>query len=126
MFDSKNLARTLIKLSTGPHADKAIEAFFIMMQQKNLMGLLPNIKKYIERSRELTSHYNNLTITSKHTLSAQDQSDIISLVGADKDVVVACIQDDSVVGGFSAIYKGHIYDGSLRNQIIQLRGQLRH
>ncbi len=126
MFDSKNLARTLIKLSTGPHADKAIEAFFIMMQQKNLMGLLPNIKKYIERSRELTSHYNNLTITSKHTLSAQDQSDIISLVGADKDVVVACIQDDSVVGGFSAVYKGHIYDGSLRNQIIQLRGQLRH
>lgn len=126
MFDSKNLARTLIKLSTGPHADKAIEAFFIMMQQKNLMGLLPNIKKYIERSRELTSHYNNLTITSKHTLSTQDQSDIISLVGADKDVVVACIQDDSVVGGFSAVYKGHIYDGSLRNQIIQLRGQLRH
>jgi F0F1-type ATP synthase delta subunit len=126
MFDSKNLARTLIKLSTGPHADKAIEAFFIMMQQKNLMGLLPNIKKYIERSRELTSHYNNLTITSKHTLSTQDQADIIALVGADKDVIVQCIQDDSVVGGFSAVYKGHIYDGSLRNQIIQLRGQLRH
>lgn len=126
MFDSKTLAETLMRLSKGDNAEKAIKAFFAMMQKKNLIGYLPHVKKHIERTEKSSSNHNSLIISSKHDISAKDQADIISLVSAEKDVVVEVIQDESVVGGFSAVYKGHIYDGSLRNQIVQLRGQLRH
>lgn len=106
--------------------DKFIDSLSSVMENENPISLLKDIKKKIEHFKELNSHQNTLTISSKHTLSAQDQSDIISLVGAEKDVIVECIQDDSVVGGFSAVYKGRIYDGSLYNQIIQLQNKLEH
>ena len=124
MFDSKTLAHTLVKLSQTENAEKALEQFFTMLEQKNLLGLLPNIKKHIERFEESSSSHNSLIISSKHDLSEKDQSAIKKLVGAEKDAAVEVIHDETVVGGFSAVYQGHIYDGSLRNQIVQLRTQL--
>ncbi|MGB0925124.1 MAG: F0F1 ATP synthase subunit delta, partial [Minisyncoccia bacterium] len=82
--------------------------------------------KHLVRAAQISSTANTLVISAKHELSKTDIDEIISLVGADKNVATEIISDESIVGGFSATYQGNIYDGSLRNQITQLRTRLTH
>lgn len=126
MINSKTLAQTLIKLSQGKDSEKSITTFFEYLKEKNFLVLLPQIKNHIIRATEVSSKANTLVISSKHTLSDTEINEIISLVGADKNVEKDIINDESIVGGFSATYRGNIYDGSLRNQITQLRTRLTH
>lgn len=125
MIDSKTLAQTLIKISQSKNSEKSIAAFFDYLKKKNFLGLLPQVKKHIERSRETLSQTQTLVISTKHQISEAEIKEIISLVQADKDVHVELIKDESIVGGFSATYQGNIYDGSLRNQITQLKTALK-
>jgi F0F1-type ATP synthase delta subunit len=56
-------------------------------------------------------------------LSEGEISDIKKLTGAlEADVLVHT--DESVVGGFSATYQGHIYDGSVAHQLTRLKTTL--
>lgn len=125
-MDSKVLAQTLMKLAQSKNSEKSIEQFLSYLKKKNFLGLLPKVKKHIERYEKNSSQENKLVISSKHDLSDSDIKNIISLVGADTDVTLEIIKDEAVVGGFSATYAGNIYDGSLRNQITQLRTRLTH
>jgi F0F1-type ATP synthase delta subunit len=126
MNDSKVLAQTLMKISNSENADIKISGFFDYLREKNLMGLLPQIKYHIHREGNKTSAENTLIISIKHDISDSEIDDIKSLVGADMSVSVEIIKEPSMVGGFSAIYQGNIYDGSLRNQLTQMRTRLTH
>ena len=126
MVDSKILAQALMKISQSDNSEKSINAFFDYLKKKNFLGLLPQVKKHIKKERERLLKAKTLIISSKHDISEQEKQEIISLVGAEKDVEVKIIKDESIVGGFSATYDGNIYDGSLRNQITQLRNRLTH
>jgi F0F1-type ATP synthase delta subunit len=126
MINSKNLAQALIKISQSENAENKINDFFKYSQKKNFLSLLPQVKKHIKKERERLLKAKTLIISSKHDISEQEKEEIISLVGAEKDVNVEIIKDESVIGGFSATYDGNIYDGSLRNQITQLRNRLTH
>lgn len=125
-MESKKLAQTLIKLSQSENADTAISEFFSFLKKKNLLGLLPQIKKHVVRHTERESASDKLVILTKHELSEKEIKQIITLVKADKNIETEVIIDTTIVGGFSAMYNGHIYDGSLRNQITQMRTQLTH
>ena len=124
MVDSKTLAQTFVKLMKTENSEKSISKFFDYLKKKNLLGLLPQVKKHILRQEKLASAENTLSISSKHDLSESEIKDIVSLVGADKTVSVEVIKDEAVIGGFSAIYAGNIYDGSVRNQMTQLGKRL--
>lgn len=124
MIDSKNLAHTLLKITQSNNSEKATAAFFDYLKEKNLLALLPQIKKHLLRLIESSSQEKTLVISTKHELSLAEQDEIKSLVSASDDVRVELKKDDSVVGGFSATYDGNIYDGSLRNQVTQLRTRL--
>lgn len=124
MTDSKVLAQTLMKISKSENNEKAITKFFDYLKNKNFLGLLPQIKRHIERQIEQSSKTNTLIISSKFELSEIETKEIISLVGADKNSTIEMIKDETIVGGFSATYRGNIYDGSLRNQITQLSTKL--
>ncbi len=126
MIDSKVLAQTLIKLSQKDDSEKSISAFFDYLKRKNFLGLLPQVKRHIEQESKHLSETQTLIITTKHDLSDAEIKKIISLVGADADVSVEVIKDETIVGGFSVTYQGNIYDGSLRSQITQLRKRLTH
>ena len=126
MIDSKVLAQTLVKLSQSKDAEKSILEFFKYLGKKNYLGLLPQIKKHIERLGEASSEAQTVVISTKHDLSELETKEILSLVGAESSDKVEIIQDETVVGGFSVTYQGNIYDGSLRNQITQLRKRLTH
>jgi F0F1-type ATP synthase delta subunit len=126
MIDSKILAQSLMKLSESDTDEKSVNGFFEYLKKKNLTGLLPQIKKHLIRQKESSSVLHTLVIASKHDISKSDIENIKSMIGADNSVLVELIKDESIIGGFSATYDGNIYDGSLRNQITQLRNRLTH
>ena len=126
MINSKILAQTLMKLSQSQDSEKTVARFFKYIEKQNLCGLLPQVKKYIEQKKEEFSSKNTVVISTKHDLSESDIRDIISITGAEKDAIVKIIKDTNIVGGFSVLYQGNIYDGSLRNHITQLRNRLTH
>lgn len=126
MVDSKVLAQTLMKLSQSQDSEKAISSFFDYLEKQNLRGLLPQVKNYIARKGAESSLANTVIISTKHDLSKSDISDIVALTGAGSDATIEIVKDNTVVGGFSVLYQGNIYDGSLRNHITQLRNRLTH
>lgn len=124
MISSKVLAQTLLKISKSKNSEKAIKVFFEYLEKKNFLALLPQIKKHLKRKEEESSQTQTLIISTKHDLSSAEVKKIISLVGAKDNVVTEIIKDETIIGGFSATYQGNIYDGSLKNQITQLRTKL--
>lgn len=124
MMNSKLLAQSLMKISQKETSDESVDAFFSFLKEKNAFYLLPQIKKHLDRDIQKTLAQNKLVISSKHNLSDSEIEQICSLVGAEQNVEKEVLVDESLVGGFSAVYKGNIYDGSLRNQITQLKNQL--
>ncbi len=126
MADSKKLAQTLIKIYQSENADKKIEKFFEFLKEKGLLVLLPQIKKHFLRYLHALKEDETLTIVSKYPLSDSDIQNIKDMVGAPHDVVVDQKIQADALGGFSAIYKGNVYDGSLENHITQLKSRLIH
>lgn len=125
MTKSKILAEALLKLSQSKNGEKAINKFFDFIQEKNFSGFLPQIKKHIERQGCISAQEKNLIISTKYELSKEEIEEVKKLVGAEKDSVVEVIIDKNIIGGFSATYKGNIYDGSLRNKISQMKTALK-
>lgn len=121
MTHSKVLAQTLMKISQSKDSEKLVDRFFDYLEEKNFLSLLPQIKGHLKRLLEASTQEQKLVILTKHDLSEIETKEIISLVGADKDVPIEIIKDESIIGGFSATYHGNIYDGSLKNQITQFK-----
>jgi len=123
MIHSRTLAQTALTLLEKPDAEKHIDAFLKYLQINNLSGILPQVIAHIERLESTTSKNETLHIYSKYELSEKEVNDIQSATGA-QDAQVEQHIDDSLLGGFSATYKGHIYDGSLKSQVIRLKTML--
>lgn len=125
MLDSKTIAQALIQISLSENADKKIEEFFNYLREKNLMALLPAVRKHVERLSKNESDFNKLVISSKHDLSDKDIKDIKKIVEVE-DVKLELVKNNDVIGGFSAVYQGHIYNGTVQNQLTQLSQLIRH
>lgn len=123
-MNSKKLAYILMELSQSDNAELKINSFLDYLKRKNYLTLLPQIREHILRLQNNSSTANTLVISSKHDLSQSQINEIISLVDADENTRLELIKDESIIGGFSATYQGNIYDGSLQNQITQLRARL--
>ncbi len=126
MADSKKLAWVLMKLYQSENNDEKIEKFFMFLKEKGLMVLLPQIKKHFLRYLTMLDEDETLTLISTYALSDSEIQEVKDLVGAPHDVVVYQEVDKDMLGGFSAIYRGNVYDGSLQNQITQLKSRLIH
>jgi F0F1-type ATP synthase delta subunit len=123
MINSRTLAHTALILLEKENAEKHIDAFLAYLTENNLTGLLPQVQQHIERLSAQKAGDETLHIHSKHYLSEGEISDIKKLTGAlEADVLVHT--DESVVGGFSATYQGHIYDGSVAHQLTRLKTTL--
>ncbi len=123
MVDSRTLARTVLELATKPDADERIKKFIEYLEKNNLRGLLPQVIAHVERITKQSAESNVLRIRSKFELSEADIQHIQTLTGAESAHIEQHI-DESVIGGFSATYKGFLYDGSLDNQLTQFKNVL--
>ncbi len=124
MTNSRTLAKVLIKLHRSDNSGELIEDFFDYLRRNDLISLLPQIKSHFKKHMNVLLDKKTLKIYSKYKLSELDLKEIISLVGADNNSIIEMVSDDFIIGGFSAIYNGNIYDGSLRSQITQLSTEL--
>ncbi len=120
MISSRTLAYTLLALLQKPHSEMLVDSFLKYISENNLSALLPKVIAHLQRMESESKNENTLKISSKFELSEQEIADIKVVTGALDSKVTQNI-DPSIVGGFSASYCGHIYDGSLKNQILQLK-----
>ena len=123
MISSRTLAQTALKLTQKPDAEKHINAFLDYLKVNNLIGLLPQVIAHTKRLSAQNQSDETLHVYSKYALSSQDIKDIVSTTNA-TDAPVEQHLDETVMGGFSATYKGHIYDGSLQSQVTRFKTML--
>lgn len=123
MINSRTLAQTVLTLSEQENAETKIEAFFSYLTENNLTGLLPQMLEHVTRLQTQSSEGQTLHIHSRYELSDAEVEDIKKVTGA-IDADIEKHVDESVIGGFSATYNGHIYDGSLANQLVALKNVL--
>lgn len=123
MINSRTLAHTVLTLSEQENAEKNIDAFFSYLTQNNLTGLLPQMLEHVQRLQSQASEDEVLTIYARYDLNDAEVESIQKVTGAINAEVSQHV-DESVIGGFSATYKGHIYDGSLSNQLVALKNVL--
>ena len=124
MLNSQTLAQTLLELSRSENADAQTKQFFVYLKEKNLHGLLPQIKAQVIRLQQKADDFNTLAISSAYKLSDREIEEIITITGAPTDVRVSTEIDPSIIGSFSARFQGKMYDGSLSNALSQMNKAL--
>ncbi len=123
MINSRTLAHTVLKLSEQQDAENRIDAFFSYLSENNLTGLLPQMLDHVLRLQAQSSERETLHIHSRYNLNEEEISSIRKVTGA-IEAEVSTHVDESVIGGFSATYNDHIYDGSLAHQLVTLKNVL--
>jgi len=126
MADSKKFADAFLRLSRSHKGEHAVDKLIEYIKKKGLESLFPQIKRYITKQAETLKQSDTLFIRSKFPLEESGVNEIKKIVQAPADVDIKSVIDDTIIGGFSATYRGNIYDGSLRSQISQLEERLKH
>ena len=125
MIDSRTLADSLIQLSKEHGEEKGLKLFSQYLTDKNLIGLLPQILHHIKQLSQQKNEDMILTISSKYELSKSEIQQIQKIAQADDtNIVVETIIDPDVIGGFSAEFRGYLYNGSLENTLSQFKKAL--
>lgn len=124
MSDSRTLAQTLVQLASHKDADTQVSEFFNYLKKNNLLEMLPQIKRHVQRIGQQNDTYHTLVITSRYPLSTADITDIKQLTGADETTSVHTKLSEEVLGSFHAQYRGKRYDGSLQSAVNQMNNTL--
>lgn len=126
-YTSQNLARKLQKsIEMDPeNADKIIDWFISFCREKNLVYLLPNVLKYLEREIPKEEERKTLIIRSKNDLSAETIRKIKKISDfREKEHKVKPVKDHVILGGFIAHYQDKVFDASVNNNLSLLKNKL--
>ena len=123
MIDSRTLAKTALNLAQGPEPDAAIKRFVSYLRDYNLVGLMPQILRHLERENEAAARKDTLEVFTRYPLSKALMNQLKDLANA-QDATVVEHKDEALLGGFRATYRGKIYDGSVKTQLDRLRTKL--
>ncbi len=119
---SKNLAKALLRsLEAGKSPEDLANGLETYLQKNHLEGLRPKILENL--ALELRDHERKSSVSLKisHEIKKEAIKKIETLVKKDeKDKTLVSI-DPELIGGFRAIYKGVLYDGSVKNYLKELR-----
>lgn len=126
MIDSRTLAKSFLELATLHGEEQAHTLFLEFLEQKNLMGLLPHILDHLKHYAKEEAQEDILHIRSRYELSSKELKLIKQLLNADASAKLVIEQDDSVIGGFSASYRGYVYNGSLETTLMKFNHALTH
>jgi F0F1-type ATP synthase delta subunit len=126
MVNSKQLAKALIEmvLSDKVSFDVVLDNFEKYLKKNHLTRLLPNIIKSIEGEIERYEKENSLQIISPHQLGKESITKIEEFVEKTAKSKTYLEEDETLIGGFVAKYKGKVYDGSVKNHLKQLKAIL--
>lgn len=119
---SKQLAKYLIEtLKQGVNPKELSENFENFLKKNHLETLLPNIVENLLKEKENLEAKNSLHITTSHEMKEKMIKGIEDFVGKEESDKTKVSVDESLIGGFEAVYKGKIYESSVKNYLKQLR-----
>lgn len=126
MIKSKTLARKLLKeTDRGTDPKKLVQAFMTgpaarAFDKRFLANLLYHLEADALRRRRDTS----LIIRTARPVSEGTVAHIRNFAGAPADAPVSKEIDPSLIGGFTAQYRGTRYDASMKSQLAALERKL--
>ncbi len=122
---SKHIAKALMKsLETGSDPSKLSKSFEAYAKRNHMIGLLPNIISSLERELKEVMKKKSADIRVSHEMNSKVIGSIEKRVGVESGDVSVVSVDPELIGGFRAVYKGKVVDGSIRNYLKELRAQL--
>jgi F0F1-type ATP synthase delta subunit len=116
MISSKTLAETVLAIAESDNDGKGVKSFMEFLGSKNLTGLLPQILHHVQRIGANSAESDTLHIYAAYKLDPTEIKKLVDIAGAKNAAILEHI-DETLIGGFSATYKGYIYNGSLSHQI---------
>ena len=105
MISSKALPETLLAIANKDTGEAGVEKFMNYLTEKNLLGLLPQILRHVERLSHSNAATDTLHIYAPYALGKSDLDELVRVAGA-QDAHKEEHIDKSLVGGFSATAHG--------------------
>lgn len=122
---SKDIAKALMEsLSEGKDPSKLAKSFEKYLSDNHLMGLVPNIIANLEREQEKKEKGKTAEIKTSHEIATSIIKDIEKRIGKESGDETKILVDPDLIGGFKAVYKGKVFDASVRNYLKELREEL--
>ena len=122
MIKSKYIAKIIFEmLETGKNPEVVAKLVRNFLHENNLVLQLPNIIYHLDLISKSKNQNKTILINSSHILNPGMIKLLKQLTKAENKVAVESKLCPELIGGFIVKYKGYIYDGSIKNQINQLR-----
>ncbi len=119
----EQITSALVSLSEKHGNEKAAVALTAFLKKSHLLPLMPAVLGFLKKKAEEEGKRDTLAITSATNLSENIVDRISDLVHRDLGTIpgsVSVTVDKSLVGGFVAVYKGKVFDGSVETMLTSL------
>lgn len=120
---ARQITEALTVVSCTYGEQKAVPALTALLTRSHLTHLFPAIVALLEKKVVEESKQDTVAITSATTLSENIVDRISDLVHKDVGSIpasVSMVVDKNLVGGFVAVYKGKVFDGSVATMLTSL------
>lgn len=125
MTSSRDIAQTLIRLAKeGNDSGKVVEWLNAYVREHGLEYKLQSIMRHLAALAHADADTESLRITSAYPLTDATLERIKQYVGAAKNTAVKMHEDTDTIGGFVALYKGKVYNASMKEQLVRLKNTL--
>lgn len=125
MISSKQIGLALIaSIKEGASTQDVLNNFFIFLEKNHLKELLPNIINSLSLEIKRIEKEETLDIKTSHALDESLIKKIEDYVKKGNKSKTVVKEDEDLIGGFTARYKGMFYDGSVKNSLKELKAIL--
>lgn len=119
----EQITDALVSLSEKHGNEKAVSALTVFLKKSHLLSLMPAVLGFLKKKAEEEGKRYTLMITSATDLSENVVDRISDLAHKDLGTIpasVSLVVDKGLVGGFVAVYKGKVFDGSVETMLTSL------
>ena len=119
----EQITSALVSLSEKHGNKEAVNALIAFLQKSHLLPLMPAVLGLLKKKAEEDSKRDTLLITAATDLRDNVVDRISDLAHRDLGTIpgsVSLTVDKSLVGGFVAVYKGRVFDGSVETMLTSL------
>jgi F0F1-type ATP synthase delta subunit len=126
MFSSKLIAKTLYSMvaDDGRSADTVAGNLWAFLKRHHMLALAPRVVGYIEFEHRRRMKDARLGIFAAFPLGGDLEREIKKFVNVPQDTAVEVAVDKALIGGFTARWKGQVYDTSIKTRLARLREHL--
>lgn len=119
----EQITSALMSLSEKHGNEKAVGALTAFLKKSHLLPLMPAVLGLLKKKAEEEGKRDTLVITSATDLQENVVDRISDLAHKDLGTIPGSVHltvDKSLVGGFVAVYKGKVFDGSVETMLTSL------